>query len=112
MRVAGASLLASVLLAACAQPVVALARCDTAAPAQRGLRILVSFQRPMVGDAPEVLERLQAQSRACVRHVSPVSPTLHAYSVETAADVDTVRARLLGWPAVKAVEADAQARRH
>lgn len=109
VRAAGALLFVS--LAACGQPVALSPRCDTTTPAQSGLRILVSFQQPTVGDAPSVLAQLQTQASACVWHLSSVSPTLHAYTVETPADIDTVRARLLGWPAVKAVEADALARR-
>lgn len=110
VRAAGALLFVS--LAACGQPVALSPRCDTATPVQSGLRILVSFQQPTAGDAPSVLAQLQTQALACVRYLSSVSPTLHAYTVETLADIDTVRARLMGWPAVNAVEADALARRH
>ncbi len=105
----------TVALAACGQPAAAPtpATCESAARAgATSLRILVGFHHPTVGDAPAVLAQLQAQAGACVRHVASISPTLHAYTIDTPADIGTVSARLLRWPAVKAVEADALVQRH
>ncbi len=90
-----------------------LTLCDQALRADAAsLRLLVNFQQPTVGDAPTVLARLQTEAGACVRYVSSISPTLHAYAVDTMADGDKVGARLLRWSAVKAVQADARAQRH
>jgi len=102
-------------LVACSQPVpvAAPAGCEPGARTEAAsLRLLVSFHQPTVGGAPAVLARLQAESGACVRHVSTISPTLHAYALSPAPDLPTATARLLRWPAVKAVEVDALVRRH
>jgi hypothetical protein len=73
---------------------------------------LVSFREATVADAPAVIEKLQALAGACVRPVSSVSPKLHAYAVSTTVDMAEVRARLLRWSAVTAVEADVAVQRH
>lgn len=100
-------------LVACSQPAPALLGCEPGARAEAAsLRLLVSFHQPTVGDAPAVLAQLQAESGACVRYVSTVSPTLHAYALSPPPDLPTATARLLRWPAIKAVEADALVRRH
>lgn len=102
-------------LVACSQPVPAAAPagCEPGARAEAdSLRLLVSFHQPTVGDAPAVLARLQAETGVCVRHVSAVSTTLHAYTLSPSPDLSTATARLLRWPAVKAVEVDALVRRH
>lgn len=106
-------------LAACAQPApappsaTAPAFCESTSRNEGvGHRILVIFQQPTAGDAPAVLARLQAETGACVRFVSGISPTMHAYAVHSKADMGELRARLLRWPAVKAVEADAVVKRH
>lgn len=87
--------------------------CESSSHAEAAsLRLLVSFHQPTVGDTPLVLARLQAEAGACVRHVFSASTTLHAYVVDTTADMADVGTRLLRWSAVKAVEVDALVRRH
>ena len=75
-------------------------------------RVLVSFREATVADAPAVIEKLQTLAGACVRPVASVSPKLHAYAVSTTADMTEVRARLLRWTAVTAVDADMTVQRH
>jgi hypothetical protein len=106
-------------LMACGQPASAPAFEPTPVVCKAGsrtevasLRILVSFHQPTVGDAPAVLARLQVETGACVHPVSGISPTLHAYAIDTTANIAVVSERLLRWPAVKAVEADALVQRH
>lgn len=113
-RLAGwaAGFLTAVALAACAQPAASFRHCDRLAPAGPAQRVLVSFREATVADAPAVIEKLQTLAGACVRPVASVSPRLHAYAVSTTADVAEVRARLLRWSAVMAVEADMAVRRH
>lgn len=108
----GAGLLMAVSLAACGQPPVLVPRCDAVVPAGTAQRVLVSFREATVADAPAVIEKLQTLAGACVWPVSSVSPTLHVYVVNTTVDVDEVRARLLRWPAVTAVQTDERVRRH
>lgn len=102
-------------LGACSQPASAplVPGCEPVARAESvSLRLLVSFHQPTIGDAPAVLAQLQTAAGSCVRYVSTVSPTLHAYVIDTSADTVNMGARLLRWPAVKAVEVDAPIRRH
>ncbi|MFT5934003.1 MAG: hypothetical protein ACI83N_001216 [Hydrogenophaga sp.] len=108
----GAGLLMAVSLAACGQPRVSVPRCDSVVPAGTTQRVLVSFREATVADAPAVTEKLQTLAGACVWPVSSVSPTLHVYAVNTTVDVDEIRARLLRWRAVTAVETDVRVRRH
>ena len=108
----GTGFLMAVALAACAQPAASLQRCDGLAPAGPAQRVLVSFREATVADAPAVIDKLQTLAGACVRPVASVSPKLHAYAVSTTADVAEVRARLLRWSAVMAVEADMTVQRH
>jgi hypothetical protein len=105
-------LLMVVSLAACGQLPAAALRCDTVAPAGTAQRVLVSFREATAADAPAVIEKLQTLAGACVRPVSSVSPKLHVYAVNTTVDVVEVRARLLRWTAVTAVEADVVVQRH
>ena len=107
-----AGLLMVVALAACAQPAASLQRCDMLAPAGAAQRVLVGFREATVADAPAVIEKLQTLAGACVRPVASVSPKLHAYAVSTTADIPVIRARLLRWSAVMAVEADVRVQRH
>jgi hypothetical protein len=108
----GTCFLMAVSLAACGQPVASVLRCATVATTGTAQRVLVSFRQATVADAPAVIEKLQTLAGACVQPVASVSPTLHAYVVSTAADVGELRARLLRWTAVTAVEADMTAQRH
>jgi hypothetical protein len=109
----GTGFLMVIALGACAQPPAAsVLRCDTVAPAGAAQRVLVSFREATVADAPAVIEKLQALAGACVRPVASVSPKLHAYAVSTTVDMVEVRARLLRWTAVTAVDADMTVQRH
>jgi len=108
----GTGFLISISLAACAQPAASVLRCDTLATAGTAQRVLVSFREATVADAPAVVEKLQTLAGACVRPAASVSPTLHAYVVSTAVEVGELRARLLRWTAVTAVEADMPVQRH
>jgi hypothetical protein len=108
----GAGLLMAVSLAACGQPPVSVPRCDSVVPAGTAQRVLVNFREATLADAPAVIEKLQTLAGACVLPVSSVSPTLHVYAVNTTVDVDELRARLLRWRAVTAVETDVRVRRH
>jgi hypothetical protein len=43
------------------------------------LRILIEFNSPIDGAAPDLISRLETLSGVSIRHVAPVSPKLHAY---------------------------------
>ena len=111
LAMAGGALMVAVSLAACAQPLTSPLRCDAAAPAAGGQRVLVSFRQATVADAPAVIGQLQNLAGACVRPVSSVSPTLHVYVVDAPVDMAVLRARWLSWPAVRDVEPDVLMRR-
>lgn len=76
---------------------------------QNTMRLVVSFHQPTVGNAPQLLQQLQAYSRACVGYVSSVSTTVHVYTFAGGGDADTLAANLRAWPAVLAVVADQKA---
>lgn len=76
---------------------------------QNTVRLVVSFRQSTAGDAPQVLQQLQAYSRACVSYVSSVSSTVHVYTFAGGGDADTLTANLRAWPAVLAIVADQKA---
>ena len=43
------------------------------------LRVLIEFNRPVDGAAPELISRLETLSDVSIRYVAPVSPRLHTY---------------------------------
>lgn len=106
--------LSTAALSACAQPTVTPAapawdRCD---PGDTGSRWLLRFQQPVNGDAPAVLQQLQARSQGCVRHAAAVSPTLHAYVFAPGLTAAQLRPRLLAWPALQDARPDQRLRAH
>ena len=100
------------LLGACAQPVPPVVPdCSAAAaPSAASLRMVLSFQQPVAGDAPETLAQLQRHSQACVRYAASVSPTVHAYVFTGVSDATLLRQRLLGWALVREAVVDQRLR--
>ncbi len=96
-------------LSACSYSLPAPACPPSSLQPQNTVRLVVSFRQPTAGDAPQLLQQLQAYSRACVGYVSSVSTTVHVYTFAGGGDADTLAANLRAWPAVLNVVADQKA---
>lgn len=101
---------ASLVLAACAQPVSTSCPTQARADAATTWQVLVHFREPVQGRDPSTVQQLERLSQACVQPVTSVSPTLHAYRFSGVASLDLLRQRLQRWPLVRDVQADGRVR--
>jgi len=109
-RVAWALGLAATLLSACAQALPQPACPAAAQTSATALRVLVRFQQPTAGEAPETLRQLQVHGQACATYLSSVSPTVHTYAFAGVDDAEALRLKLRAWPMVLDVVPDEKAK--